>query len=97
MELTQAEFQVEEGQPTKDQHGEVRDEKGSAAVVVADVGETPDVSQVDGESDDGEQELDLLVPRLPLLPVQHIWVKRNGETVLMILRLSLFNSPRLFE
>lgn len=35
------------------------------SVLVANVGESPDVSQVDGKPDDREQELDLFVPRLP--------------------------------
>jgi len=36
------------------------------AVPVADVRETPDVAQIDGEADDGEEKLDLGVPCLAL-------------------------------
>ena len=43
-----------------------RSEPLTAAVLVADVGEAPDVAEVDGEPDDGQQELHLLVPGLAL-------------------------------
>ena len=69
MELAKAELQVEERQAAKDQHGEVGDEEGAAAVVVANVREPPHVSQINGESNDGEEELDLLAPGLSFLAV----------------------------
>ena len=40
--------------------------KWTSAIFVADGGESPDVSQVDGESDDGQQEFRFLGPRFAL-------------------------------
>lgn len=36
----------------------------TAAVAIADEWKAPDISQVDGEPDDGQKELDFLVPVL---------------------------------
>lgn len=37
------------------------------SIFVAEIGEPPDVGQVHSEADDGEKEVDLLAPRLPVL------------------------------
>jgi len=41
----------------------------TAPVLVAEVRETPHVGQIDGESNDREQKVDLLAPGLPGVPV----------------------------
>ena len=45
MELAKAELQVEERQAAKDQHGEVGDEEGAAAVLETEVRKSPDVAE----------------------------------------------------
>lgn len=39
----------------------------TATIFVAEVGETPDIGQIDGKANDGEQEVDLAAPGFPLV------------------------------
>lgn len=66
MELTQSQFHVEQRQAAEDEEDAVGHKEGAAAILVADVWKAPDVAQVDGEADDGQQELRLLAPSLTL-------------------------------
>ena len=47
----------------------------TSTVLVAEVGEAPDVGQVDSEADDGEQEVDLLAPRLAIRVCQLVQLR----------------------
>lgn len=38
--------------------------RSPSVIIITVIGETPDVGQVHGEADDGEQKVDLFVPRL---------------------------------
>lgn len=66
MELAEDELHVEERQRAQHQHQQVGDEKGAAAVFVAEVREPPDVGEIHGEPDDAEQEVDVAAPGLSL-------------------------------
>ena len=52
MELSEDELHVEEGEGAQGEHHDVGDEEGTAAVLVAEVGEPPHVGQVHREPDD---------------------------------------------
>lgn len=71
VELSKGQFHVEQRQSTQQQHDTVRDEKGATSILVANIGESPDVAQINGESDHGQQELGLLAPMLAW------WIRGN--------------------
>lgn len=66
MELTQGQFHIEQRQAAKDEKDAVGHQEGTTAILVADVGKAPDIAQIDGKADDGQQELGLLAPSLAL-------------------------------
>lgn len=66
MELTQCQFHVKQRQSAKDEEDAIGHKEGAAAILIADVRKAPNVAQVDGETDDGQQKLSLLAPSLPM-------------------------------
>ena len=64
MELTQDELHVEEREGAQGEHEDVRDEEGSASILVAEVREPPHVGQVHGEPDDAQEEVEIAAPGL---------------------------------
>ena len=66
VELAEYELHVEEGEGPEPQHHGVGDQEGASPVLVAEVGESPDIGQVHREPDDAEQEVDVAAPSFPL-------------------------------
>lgn len=62
MKLTQGQFHVEQRQTTEDEENAVGHQEGAAAILIADVGKAPDVSQVYSKTDHGQKELGFLAP-----------------------------------
>lgn len=71
VELSQGQLHIKQRETTKDQHDAVRNEEGPAAILVANVREAPDITQINCESDDGQQELRLLTPVLSRRILHH--------------------------
>ena len=66
VELSEDELHVEEREGPQGEHEDVRDEEGPAAILVAEVGEPPDVGEVHGEPDDAEEKVEVAAPGLSL-------------------------------
>ena len=64
MELAQDELHVEEREGAQGEHEDVRDEEGSASILVAEVRKPPDVGQVHGEPNDAEEKVQIAAPCL---------------------------------
>lgn len=62
MELTQGQFHIKKGQSSKDEEHAVGHQEGATTVLVADIGKSPDISQVNGKANHGQEELGLLTP-----------------------------------
>uniref|UniRef100_A0A182UL71 Uncharacterized protein n=1 Tax=Anopheles melas TaxID=34690 RepID=A0A182UL71_9DIPT len=65
MKLTQGKLHVEQGQPAKQQHNAVRDEKRATAILIADVRKSPNIAQIHRKPNHRQQKLRLLAPGLP--------------------------------
>lgn len=66
MVLAQCELHVKERDPPENGHDGIREEEGPSAILVAYVRKPPDVAQVHGIANDGQEEIHLLAPGLPL-------------------------------
>ena len=64
MELAQDELHVEEREGAQGEHEDVRDEEGSAAILVTQVGKPPDVGEVHSEPDDAQEKVKIAAPGL---------------------------------
>ena len=64
MELAQDELHVEEREGPQGEHEDVGDEEGSAAILVAQVREPPDVSEVHSEPNDAQEKVKIAAPGL---------------------------------
>uniref|UniRef100_A0A182VDC8 Uncharacterized protein n=1 Tax=Anopheles merus TaxID=30066 RepID=A0A182VDC8_ANOME len=64
MKLTQGKLHVEQGQPAKQQHNAVRDEKRTTAILIADVRKSPNIAQIHRKPNHRQQKLRLLAPGL---------------------------------
>lgn len=89
VELSQGQFHIEQWETAEDQHDAVRNKKGSSTILIANVRESPDIAQIDCESDDGQQKLRLLTPVLS----RRIW--QHTDLHLSLLRLLHEHSFRL--
>ena len=64
MELAQDELHVEEREGAQGEHEDVRDEEGSTSILVTQVREPPDVSEVYSEPDDAQEKVQIAAPGL---------------------------------
>ena len=60
--LSKGQFHEEDGKAGDEQHDDVRNEKSSAAILVAQIRESPNVAQTHGVRNARQQELDLVTP-----------------------------------
>ena len=79
--LSKGQFHEEDGKAGDEQHDDVRNEKSSAAILVAQIRESPNVAQTHGVRNARQQELDLVtpIPTLALTPlVSGAWRGEEG-------------------
>ena len=62
--LPDALLHEEAGEPDDEEHDDVGDHEGAAAILVGHVGEPPDVSQSHCQAQAGEEELEVVSPGL---------------------------------
>ena len=67
--MSKGHLHEEQGQADEQEAEEVGDEKSSASIGVADVGEPPEVAEADGEAQAGQEELAVVVPLASFRPL----------------------------